>query len=103
MGSANSCALAEAFLRIASLENDKTIWLEVREEVWCLKWKGEGHDKDHCLVFMNYVVAGGLMTLRLEAQARPSMGLTLCCAICQVEGKHVTKNFHLPQKSVQTP
>jgi len=40
---------------------------EVREEVWCFKCKSEGHDKDHFLVFSNYIVGGGLMPLRLQA------------------------------------
>ena len=43
------------------------------------------------------------MPLSQEALAGPSVGPTLWCAICQVEGKHVTNNFHLLQKFVQTP
>jgi len=45
----------------------------VHEEVWCIKCKGQGHDKDHCLVFANYLVGGGPMPLRLEAYAGPSV------------------------------
>lgn len=52
---------------------------------------------------MNYVVAGGLMTLRLEAQASPSTGPMLWCAIYQVDGKHVIDNCHLLHKFVPTP
>jgi len=76
---------------------------EVREEVWCLKCKTQGHDKDHFLVFMNYVAGGGTMPLRPEAQVGPSTGPALWCVICQVDGKHVIENCHLLQKIVQTP
>jgi len=75
----------------------------VREEVWCLKCKIQGHDKDHCPVFTNYVVAGGPIPLRPDAQARPSAEPTLWCAICQVAGKHMIFYCHLLQKFVQTP
>ena len=78
-----------------SLKQDRTIQLEVREEVWCLKCKGQGHDKDHFPVFVNYIVRGGPMPLRLEAQAGPSTGPKLWCAICQVVGKHTMDSCHL--------
>lgn len=29
-------------------------------------------------------------------------GVALWCAICQISGKHVTDNYHLHQKFVQT-
>lgn len=73
------------------------------EEVWCLKCKSQGHDKDHCLVFANYVARGGPMPLSTESQAGPSTGPVLWCAIYQVARKHVTENCHLLQKFVQTP
>jgi len=67
----------------------------VCEEVWCIKCNGQGHDKDHYLVFVNYLAGGGLMLLRSEAQARPSTTPALWCAICQIGGKHATDNYHL--------
>jgi hypothetical protein len=54
-------------------------------------------------VFANYLAGGGPMPLRPEAQAGPSAGPALWCAICQVAGKHATDNCHLLQKYVQTP
>jgi len=45
----------------------------VRKEVWCIKCKGKGHDKDHCSVFMNYLIGGGPMPLIPEAQVGPSV------------------------------
>ena len=73
---------------------------EVREEVWCLKCKSQGHDKDHCPIFVNYIVGGGLIILRLEAQAGASTGPALWHSICQVARKHATNNCHLLQKFV---
>ncbi len=61
-------------LEMQSLKQDKTVRLEVCEEIWCLKCKGQGHEKDHCPVFANYIVGGGPMPLRLEAQEGPSVG-----------------------------
>ena len=43
-------------LEFQSLKKDRTAQLEVCEEVWCLKCKSQGHDKDHSLVFVNYIV-----------------------------------------------
>lgn len=38
------------------------------------------------------------MSLRLEAQAGPSVTPTLWCMIFQMGGKHATENYHLLQK-----
>jgi len=54
----------------------------VHEEVWCVKCKGRGHDKDQCLIFENYVVGGAIIPLRLKAQVGPSATSTLWCMIC---------------------
>ena len=59
--------LKNLFLEMQSLKQDKIAHLEVRNEVWCIKCKGQGHDKDHCLVFANYLAGGRPMPLRLEA------------------------------------
>ena len=75
----------------------RTARLEVREEVWYIKCKGQDHDKDRCPVFANYLAGGGLMPLRPEAQARPSAAPALWCTICQIGGKHATDNYHLLQ------
>jgi len=56
-----------------SLKQERETRLEVCEEIWCINWKGRGHDKDHCPVFANYFVGGGPMPLRPEAQARLSI------------------------------
>lgn len=64
-------------------------------EVSCLKCKSHGHDKDHCLVFVNYMEGGRPMPLRPEAQAGPSARPALWCVIWKVTGKHARDNFHL--------
>ena len=69
-----------------SLKQDRTIRPEVHKEVWCLKCKSQGHDKDHFPVFENYLVGGGPMPLRPESQEGPSAGPALWCAIYQVAG-----------------
>lgn len=71
---------------------------EVHKEVWCIKCKGEGHDKDHFLIFIKYITLWGPTPLRLEAQSGSSAVPSLWCAIFQVGGKHNTNNCHLLQK-----
>lgn len=79
-------------LEFHSLKKAKETKLEVHVEVWCIKCKSEGHDKDHCLVFANYISGGGPIPLKLKAPVAPSMGAVLWCAICQVPGKHTMDN-----------
>lgn len=86
-----------------SLKKDKIAWPEVHKEVWCLKCKRQGHEKDNYPIFTNYVELGGPMLLRSEVVERPSTGPMLWCAIYQVARKHVINNFHLLQKFVQMP
>lgn len=84
-----------------SLKQDRTARPEVCEEVWCVKCKGQGHDKDHCPIFANYLAGGGLMPLSLEVKAGPSVAPSLWCAIFQITGKHAMDNCHLLQKYTQ--
>lgn len=72
------------------------------QTVWCIECEGQGHDKDTYPVFVNYLVGGGLMPLRSEAQAGPRTTLALWCAIFHIGGKHTTDNFHRFQKYTQT-
>ena len=82
-------------LEMQSLKQDRTPRLEVHEEVWCIKCKGQGHDKDHYPVFANYLERGGPMSLRPEAQVGPIMVSSLWCAIYLIGGKHTMDNCHL--------
>lgn len=45
-------------LEMQSLEQDKGPRPKACEEVWCIRCKGQGHDKDHCLIFVNYWAGG---------------------------------------------
>lgn len=54
-----------------TLKQEKAPLLEAREEVWYVKCKGQGHDKDHCSIFVNYLV-GGPIPLQQKAQVGPS-------------------------------
>ena len=90
-------------LEMQSLKQDRAPLPEACEEVWCIKCKGQGDDKDHCPVFANYLARVGPMLLRIEVQAGPSVAPALWCAIYQIGGKHTTDNCHLLQRYTQTP
>lgn len=90
-------------LEMQSLKQDRVPRPQVHEEVWCIKCKGQGHDKDHCPIFANYLVGGVLMPLRPTVQVGLSASAALWFVICQVGGKHATDNCHLLQKYTQTP
>jgi len=86
-----------------SLKEEKAPRLEAQEEVWCIKCRSRGHDKDHCLVFASYLAVGGPIPLWPEAPMEPSMDPSLWCTIFQVGGKNNMDNCHLLQKFTQTP
>ena len=46
--------LANLTLQLHDMKKGK----EVREEVWCTRCRTEGHSKEHCLVFMEYLASG---------------------------------------------
>lgn len=56
--------------------------------IWCLKCKSHGHDKDHCLVFKNYIIGGGHVPLKPKANVGMSMVVVLWYTIFQVTGHH---------------
>jgi len=95
--------LESLHLELQSLKKEKETKPEVCAEIWCLKCKGHGHDKDHFPIYVNYIIGGGPIPLKLEANIGTSMGAALWCIICQVTREHATNNFHLLQKFVQTP
>jgi len=79
-------------LEVQSLKKGRMSQPKVRPEVGCIKCKSQTHDKDHCLVFLNYLAGGGLMSLKVEVQVRPSTAQALWC---MEGGKHATDNCHL--------
>jgi len=72
-------------------------------EVWCLKCKGHGHNKDHCPVYQNYLIGGGPIPLKLENTVGMTASVVLWCTIYQIIGKHTMENCHFLHKFVQTP
>ncbi len=67
--------LTSLHLELESQNKGKEVQTEVHTEVWCLKCKGHGHDKDHCPVYQNYIIGGGPVPLKLENIAGLSMGV----------------------------
>ena len=77
-------------LELQSLKKGK----ELREEVWCTRCKTEGHSKEQCLVFTQYLASGALNPL-------PQIG-GLWCEICRQMG-HRPLDSHMLQKYTKTP
>ena len=90
-------------LEMKKLKQEQAPRPEVQEEVWCIKCRSQGHNKDHRLILANYVVMGGPTPLQPEAHAGPSETLVLWCVICEIGGKHTTNNCHLLQKYTTKP
>jgi len=89
-------------MELQDLEKGKEAWSEMHSEVWCTKCKVEGHYKDQCPVYRNYVAAEGPNALKSEHSAGPSTGLSAWCSICQVVGHHPTNHCYLLHKYVQS-
>ena len=82
--------LANLILQLQDMKKGK----EVKEEVWCTKWRTEGHSRDHCPIFVEYMASGEPNHL---PQVRGPWG-----EICRTNG-HRPQECHLLQKYVQTP
>ena len=82
--------LANLTLQLQDMKKGK----EVREEVWCTKGRMEGHSREHCPVFAEYLASGAPNPL---PQARGPW-----CEICKTNG-HRPQDCPLLQKYVQTP
>ena len=65
--------LAETNTRMTSLQNqlaNLTLQMheikkgkEIAQELWCIKCKGQGHTKDNCPVFVEYLASGAPIPL----------------------------------------
>jgi len=73
---------------------DMKKWKEVREEVWCIKCNKEGHHKDQCPLFQEY--------LATVAPNPLNHGAGPWCKICRTRGGHRPKHCPLLQKYVST-
>ena len=82
--------LVNITLELQSLKKGK----EVCKEVWCTKCRIEGHLKEQCPVFMQYLASGAPNPL-------PQTG-RLWCEICRQAG-HRPQDCHMLQKYTKTP
>jgi len=82
--------LANLMLQVHDIKKGK----DVREEIWCLKCKAEGHHKDQCPLFQDYLSSGAPNPL--------NQGAGPWCEICQTRGSHRLEHFPLLQKYVST-
>ena len=46
-------------MELQDLNKGKEVNSETHSEVWCTKCKVEGHHKDQCPMFWDYIAAGG--------------------------------------------
>lgn len=86
--------LQNLHLEMQSLKKDRRARLEAHEEFWCLKCKGQGHDKDHCLVFQNICCSRGTNASKAEGCDRAK-----CRAytmVCYMPGSLETCDSQLP-------
>jgi len=72
-------------LELQSLKKGREAQPEVRAEVWCLKCKKHGHDKDHSPIFKNYTIGGGHVPLRPDNNVGTSAGVALWCVIFKLQ------------------
>jgi hypothetical protein len=64
-----------------------------REEIWCIRCKSEGHDKEHCPLFNEYLASGALSPLKK---------VTLpWCEVCR--NRNCLGECYYMQKYVHTP
>ena len=64
------------------------------QDIWCLRCKAQGHAKDNCPIFAEYLVSGDPNPLpRMQGP---------WCEICKTQG-HQPQQFPLLHKYVQTP
>ena len=65
-----------------------------REEVWCIRCRIEGHDKEQCPTLRNYSNTGA---------PNPFNPNILYCEICRTTGQHRPEYYYLLQRYVQVP
>ena len=82
--------LANLTLQLHEINKGK----EVVQEIWCTKCKAQGHSKDNCPVFVEYLASGAPNPL---PQTHGPW-----CELCRTRG-HRPQEFPLLQKYVQTP
>jgi hypothetical protein len=64
-----------------------------REDIWCVRCKSEGHDKEHCPIFNEYLASGASSPLKQD--------ILPWCEVCK--NKHRPSECYYMKKHVQTP
>jgi hypothetical protein len=54
--------LTSLSLQVKDMKKEKG--KDKREGIWCIRCKSEGHDKEHCPLFHEYLASGALSPLR---------------------------------------
>jgi len=68
MGESNSgmsqilSQLTSLSVRVEDMKRDKG--KDKREDIWCVKCRSEGHDKEHCPLFNEYLASRALSPLK---------------------------------------
>ncbi len=73
--------LPRLYMEIQYLKKGKNVQLDMCSEFWCIKCKAEGHCKDQCHVYLDYLATRGPNPLKLEPSAEPSTRLSVWCSI----------------------
>jgi hypothetical protein len=83
--------LTSLSLQVEDMKKDKG--KDKREDIWCIRCKSEGHDKEKCPLFHEYLDSGDLIPLKQ---------VTLpWCEVCR--NQHCHGEFYYMKKYVQTP
>jgi hypothetical protein len=97
MGESNTCMshilsqLTSLSLQVEDMKKDKGKYK--REDIWCVRCRSEGHEKEHYPLFNEYFDSGALIPLKQ---------VTLpWCKVCR--NRHHPGECYYMQKYVQTP
>jgi hypothetical protein len=83
--------LPSLYLQVEDMKKDKG--KEKREDIWCIRWKSEGHDKEHCSLFNEYLASRAPNPLKQDTLP--------WCEVCI--NRHRPGECHYMHKYVQTP
>lgn len=64
-------------MEIQYLKKGKEVRPHMRSQFWCIKCKGEGHYKDQCPVYRDYLAARSPNPLKPDPSTGPSTGLSV--------------------------
>jgi hypothetical protein len=97
VGESNPCMshilnqLTSLSLQVEDMKKNKG--KEKREDIWCIRCKSEGHDKEHCPLFHEYLASGALNHLK--------KAIVPWCEVCRT--RHHPGECYYMKKYVQKP